>query len=50
MLMDSNKIEELLNKYWNCETSLEEEQQLQAYFREGTVPEELKETAALFRW
>lgn len=50
MLMDSNKIEELLNKYWNCETSLEEEQQLQAYFREGTVPEELKETAALFRY
>lgn len=50
MLMDSNKIEELLNKYWNCETSLEEEQQLQAYFMEGTVPEESKETAALFRY
>lgn len=50
MPMDSNKIDELLNKYWNCETSLEEEHQLQAYFREGNIPEQLKETSALFRY
>lgn len=50
MPMDSDKIDELLNKYWNCETSLEEEQQLQAYFQEGNIPEQLMETAALFRY
>lgn len=48
--MDSEKIDELLNKYWNCETSLEEEQQLQAYFRDTAVPDGLKETANLFRY
>ena len=48
--MDSEKIDELLNKYWNCETSLEEEQQLHEYFRQSSVPEQLKETAALFRY
>jgi hypothetical protein len=48
--MDSNRIEELLSKYWNCETSLEEEQQLREYFKGGDVPEQWKETAALFRY
>lgn len=49
-LMDSEKINELLNKYWNCETTLEEEEQLQHYFRSSNVPEALKETAALFTY
>ena len=48
--MDSEKIDELLQKYWECETSLEEEQTLQAYFHKGPVPDRLKETAALFRY
>jgi hypothetical protein len=48
--MDSNKIEDLLNKYWNCETSLEEEHQLHDYFRADNIPEPLKDTAALFRY
>jgi hypothetical protein len=48
--MDSNKIDELLNKYWNCESSLEEEQQLKEYFRGREIPEQWKETAALFRY
>jgi hypothetical protein len=48
--MDSEKINELLNKYWNCETTLEEEQQLQVYFRSSSVPDSLKETAALFTY
>ena len=48
--MDSEKIDELLSKYWKGETSLEEEQQLQDYFRKTQVPEQLKETAALFRY
>jgi len=48
--MDSKKLEELLQKYWDCETSLEEEQQLHEYFRTENVPEQLKETAALFHY
>ena len=48
--MDSEKINELLSKYWNCETTLEEERQLQVYFRNSQVPESLKETASLFQY
>ena len=48
--MDSKKIEELLNRYWNCETSLEEEAQLREYFQTGNVPEEQKEAASLFQY
>ncbi len=48
--MDSNEIKQLLEKYWNCETSLEEEQQLREYFRGNNVPESLKETSELFRY
>ena len=48
--MDSKKIEELLQKYWDCETSLEEEQQLHAYFRQENVPDQWKETATLFHY
>jgi hypothetical protein len=48
--MDSERIEELLNKYWNCETTLEEEQQLKAYFRETLIPDRLKDKAAVFRY
>jgi hypothetical protein len=47
--MDSKIIEQLLEKYWKCETSLEEEKQLREYFR-NEVPENLKETADLFRY
>lgn len=50
MLMDSRKIEELLNKYWDCETSLEEEQQLREYFQGTDIPQQHKETASLFRY
>lgn len=48
--MDSNRIEQLLNKYWSCETSLEEEQQLRQYFERTDIPEQWKETRALFRY
>lgn len=47
--MDSKEIEKLLEKYWNCETSLEEEKQLRDYFQ-GNVPSSLNETAHLFRF
>lgn len=50
MLMDSEKLEELIKKYWDCETSLEEEQQLREYFCGENIPEPWRETAALFRY
>ncbi len=48
--MDSNNIEQLLEKYWNCETSLEEEQQLHIFFRDGSIPDSMKDAAELFRF
>jgi hypothetical protein len=48
--MDSKKLEELLQKYWDCETSLEEEQQLREYFRGEVIPEQGKEAAQLFHY
>jgi hypothetical protein len=50
MLMDLDNIDSLLQKYWNAETSLEEEQQLREFFAREPVPENLKETASLFRY
>jgi hypothetical protein len=48
--MDSNRINELLSKYWNCETSLEEEAELRDHFKSDNIPDELRETAPLFRY
>lgn len=48
--MDSKQVEELLKKYWECETSLEEEQQLRDYFCREDVPEQWKETARMFHY
>lgn len=48
--MDFEKVEALLARYWECETSLEEEQQLREYFRSGDVPDQWKETARLFQY
>lgn len=48
--MDSKHIEELLEKYWNAETTLEQEQELRAFFQSSNVPENLSEAAMLFRY
>lgn len=48
--MDSKRVEELLEKYWNCETSLEEESALREYFHQTDVPDTLKDSAVLFRY
>jgi hypothetical protein len=48
--MDSNEINDLLARYWNCETSLAEEQQLRDYFKGEDIPSDLRETAALFQY
>lgn len=48
--MDSKRIDELLARYWECETTLEEEQELQEYFNGGNVADEHLSTAPLFRF
>ncbi len=48
--MDFKNKEELLRKYWNCETTLEEEKELREYFGGHDIPEQWKDTAALFRY
>ena len=48
--MDFKEREDLLRKYWNCETSLEEEKRLREYFGNDDIPDQLKETASLFRY
>ena len=47
--MESQKIDEWLEKYWRGETSLEEEAQLRRYFREHEPPPHLRSVATLFR-
>lgn len=48
--MDYNQLEALIKKYWECETSLEEEERLREWFRTHEVPERFKETAGLFSY
>jgi hypothetical protein len=48
--MDSKRLEELLQRYWECETSLDEEQELRDYFCTEPVPEQWKEASTLFHY
>lgn len=48
--MDSKRLEQLIERYWNCETSVEEENELKAYFSSADVPEKYKDTAAVFQY
>lgn len=49
--MDSNRIELLLERYWNCVSTQEEEAELKAYFN-GTseIPAHLTHAAPLFKY
>lgn len=44
----NNKMNELLEKYWQGETSLDEEKFIRTYFREGKVQPEHEKYKALF--
>jgi hypothetical protein len=46
--MESNRIDQLLEKYLDAETSLKEEAVLQDYFQNGNVAPHLEEYRALF--
>ena len=48
--MDYKYINQLLERYWRCETSLEEEDILRAFFSLDEVPAELLPYKALFRY
>ena len=47
--MDYNKIDQLLNQYWEGETSLEEEQFLRDFFQQENIPPHLQSYAPLFQ-
>ena len=48
--MDYKYINQLLERYWNCETSLEEEGILRAFFSQKDVPAELRQYQSLFAY
>jgi hypothetical protein len=48
--MEQEKIKQLLEQYWQGETSREDEQLLRKFFSGNTVPEELKKYKPLFAW
>lgn len=48
--MDYKYIEQLLERYWNCQTSLEEEAILKAFFSQSDVPVELAKYKPLFAY
>lgn len=48
--MDYKYINQLLERYWNCETSLEEEGILRAFFSQKDVPAELRQYLPLFAY
>jgi hypothetical protein len=46
--MDYKYIEQLMERYWNAETSLEEESILRTFFRQENIPAEMEPLRALF--
>ena len=46
--MDYKYIEQLLERYWECETSTEEEQILKAFFSQPDIPQRLARYKGLF--
>lgn len=48
--MDYKYIEQLLERYWKCETTLEEEQILRTFFRQENVPVSLLPYKDLFTY
>ena len=46
--MDYKYIEQLIERYWACETTLQEEAILRAFFSQPDVPEVLRKYQALF--
>ena len=48
--MDYKYIEQLIERYWACETTLQEEAILRAFFSQSDVPESLRKYQVLFTY
>lgn len=48
--MDYKYINQLLDRYWRCETTLKEENILRAFFSQSDIPAELRPYQDLFRY
>ena len=48
--MNYQYIEQLLERYWECQTTLEEEQILRSFFSQTDLPEHLQPYASLFAY
>jgi hypothetical protein len=48
--MEQTEIKALLEKYWQADSSLEEERLLAEYFRQVDIPAELEPMRGLFEW
>ena len=48
--MDYKYIMQLLQRYWNCETTVSEERILRDFFQQEEIPESLRKYAPLFRY
>ena len=48
--MNYQYIEQLLDRYWECETTLEEEQILRSFFHQAEVPSHLTQYASFFTY
>jgi hypothetical protein len=48
--MEQAKIRALLEKYWQAETSVEEERVLAEYFRQSEIPADLEPVRGVFAW
>ena len=50
-MKDYSKIDEMLERYWRCETNVEEENQLQHFFLNATdIPQHLLQYQSLFEY
>lgn len=48
--MDYSFIDKLLERYWQCVTSLEEEEMLKAFFRQKEIPQRFEQYRSLFNY
>jgi hypothetical protein len=48
--MDLDRVKILLERYWNCASTIEEENELRVLLNSEDVPSELEESAALFKY
>ena len=48
--MNFEYIDQLLERYWQCETTLEEEQILRSFFSQDSIPAQFEQYAPLFAY